>query len=240
MHGRAEVRGETEAVGLQLVVHLAHLQHLRVVRSRRRVDLVAELLVVLLGQRQQAAQQLLAVRADHDLLEAERVRGLQLTREEVVLLVGRHVALLAATHVEVRADRAGLESVAIHAVAPELDELVVDVGVGAQHLGDVELDAGAESVIGRSLDEGLGRVEPRGELGGERVEGDPELDPGAGDAVVFSHDVCFLSVSKVGGSAADRLREVGVEDAARLRGIRDHAGAGSRRRPSAARPARRR
>ena len=190
MHRRGEVGGESESVGLQLVVHLAHLQHLRIVRTRRRVDLVAELLVVLLGERQQAAQQLLAVRADDDLLEAERVRGLELTREEVVLLVGRHVALLAAPHVEVRADRAGLEPVAIHAVAPDLDELVVDVGVCAQHLGDVELDARAEAVLGRRLDQGLGRVQPRGELRGERVEGDPELDPGAGDAVVVSH-VCL-------------------------------------------------
>ena len=115
-----------------------------------------------------------------------------------MLLVGCHVALLAAPHVEVRADRAGLESEPIHAVAPDLDELVVDVGVGPQHLGDVELDAGTEPVIGRGLDEGLGRVEPRGELGGERVEGDPELDPGAGDAVVFSH-FCVPELVEVGG-----------------------------------------
>ena len=160
VHRRGEVGREAEALRLQLVVHLAHLQHLRVVRSRRRVDLVAEVLVVLLGQGQEAAQQLLAVRADHDLLEAERVRGLQLPREEVVLLVGGHVAVLATPHVEVRAHRARLEPVLLERVEPELHERVVDVGVGAQQLGDVELDTRADALFGDGGDQRLGRVQP--------------------------------------------------------------------------------
>ena len=107
---------------------------------------------------------------------------LQLRGEEVVLLVGRHVPVLAAAHVEVGAHCAGRQPVAVHAVAPQADELVVDVRVGAQHLGDVELDPRAEALIGDSFDQRLGGVEPGGELGGERIEGNPELDARACDA----------------------------------------------------------
>ena len=133
-------------------------------------------------------------------LKPSVVRRLQLPGEELVLLVRRHVAVLAAAHVEVGADRARLQSVPLDGVAPEAHEVLVDVGVGAQHLRDVELDARAEALLGRGLDQGLRRVEPGGELAGQRVEGDAELDPGPGDAGVVAS--CRLP------SGSDGLGEV--------------------------------
>jgi hypothetical protein len=111
------------------------------------------------------------------------VGRLELPRQEVVLLIGRHVAVLAAPHVEVRSHRARLEAVLLERVEPELHELLVDVGVGAQQLRDVELDARTDALLGDGGDERLGRVETCGELARHRVQGGPELDAGAGDAV---------------------------------------------------------
>ncbi|MDQ0693033.1 hypothetical protein QF047_003993 [Arthrobacter sp. W4I7] len=167
VHGGAEVRSEAQPVAAELLVHLADLQDLGIVRALGRVDLVAELLVVLLGQRKQPAEQFLACGSDDDLVEAKRVGGLELPGEEVELLVGRHVPVFTAAHVQVRANGTRGQAVAVHAVAPKFDEVVVHVGVGAQHLGDVELDARTEAFIGDGFDQCLRGVEPGGEFGGQ-------------------------------------------------------------------------
>ena len=182
MHRRAEVCGETEPVASQFLVHLADLQDLGIVRALRRVNFVAELLVVLLGQGKQPAEQFLARGADHHAVETKLVSRVQLRGEEVVLLIGCHVPVLAAAHVQVGAHCAGGQAVAVHAVAPQADEVVVDVRVGAQHLGDVELNPRAEAFICNSFDQRLRGVEPGGELGGERIEGNAKLDARACDA----------------------------------------------------------
>ena len=118
VHGRAEVGDEAEPRRVDLGVGLPDLQHLRRVRADRRVDLPAERQVELLGDRQQPADQLGLGALDAHEREAERVRAAELGGGELVLLVGRHVAVAAAPHVEVAAERARHEPVPVEGVPP--------------------------------------------------------------------------------------------------------------------------
>ena len=95
---------------------------------------------------------------------------------ELELLVGRHVAVAAPAHVEVRAERALVEAVLVERRTPGADELVGDHRVRRQHLGCDDLDAGADAELGDPVEQAV-EVEPAGpELGAGRVQREPELE----------------------------------------------------------------
>ena len=141
MHGRGEVRDEAEQRRVELGVDVADLHDLGRVRSHRRVDLVGQLEVELLGDRQQPAEQLRLRALDAHEREAELLGAVEECLRELVLLVRGHVAVAAAAHVEVGAERAGVEAVLVEGRAPRAHELVSHVGIGRQHLRGDDLDA---------------------------------------------------------------------------------------------------
>ena len=130
----------------------------------------------LLGDRQQAAQQLGLGALDAHEREAELLRALEHDLAELELLVGRHVAVAAAAHVEVGAERALVEPVLVERGPPARDELVRDDRVGRQHLRGDDLDARADAELGDAVEQAV-EVEPAGaELGAGRVEREAELE----------------------------------------------------------------
>ena len=102
--------------------------------------------------------------------EAERVRAAELGDGELVLLVLRHVAVAAAAHVEVAAERAGHEAVPVEGVPPVADELVGHLGVGADRLRGDDLDARADARGVDDVEQAGQVVAAGGPLAGERVE----------------------------------------------------------------------
>jgi hypothetical protein len=140
------------------------------------VDLVGELQVQLLGDGQEPAQQLGLRALDAHEREAELRRPAEQRLAELELLVGRHVAVAAAAHVEVRAERARVEPVAVERLAPGAHELVGHDGVRRQHLRRDDLDARPDAELGDPVEEAGEVVPSRPELGARRVQGQAELE----------------------------------------------------------------
>ena len=125
------------------------------------MDLVGELEVQLLGDRKQPAQQLGLGALDAHEREAELLGALEHQLAELELLVGRHVAVAPAAHVEVRAERALVEAVLVERGAPGADELVRDLRIGRQHLGCDDLDAGPDAELGDPVEQAVEVVPAR-------------------------------------------------------------------------------
>src|SRR4051794_33187577 len=176
VHGRAEVGDEAQPGRVDLGVGLPDLQHPRRVRAERRVQLPAHGQVQFLGHRQEPADERRLGALDAHQREAERVRAAELGGGELVLLVLRHVAVAPPTHVEVAAERARHEPVPVEGVPPVAHELVGHLGVRADRLGGVDLDARADTRGVHDVEQ-AGQVVPAGgPLAGQRVESQAELD----------------------------------------------------------------
>ena len=140
------------------------------------MDLVGELQLELLGDRQEPAQQLGLRALDAHEREAELRRAAEQRLAELELLVGRHVAVAAPAHVEVRAERARVEPVPVERLAPGAHELVGHDRVRRQHLRGDDLDARPDAELGDPVEQAR-EVEPAGaELGARRVEREAELE----------------------------------------------------------------
>src|SRR3954452_15756845 len=113
VHRGAEVGDEAQARRVDLGIGVPDLQHLGRVRAERCVQLPAHRQVELLGQRQQAPDQLRLGALDTHQGEAEGAGTAELDSLYLELLVGRHVPVPAASHVELAAERTGHEPVPV-------------------------------------------------------------------------------------------------------------------------------
>ncbi len=176
VHGRGEVGDEAEQRRIELGVRLAHAQDRLGVRAHRRVDLVRELQLAVLRDRQQPAQELGLGRLDAHERESELLRPLEHERREFELLVGGHVAITPTPHVEVGSEGALDEPVPVERRAPRAHEVVADDRIGRDHLGCHDLDAGTDPEFRDPVEQAVEVVPAGTELRAGGVEREPELE----------------------------------------------------------------